>query len=235
MPFSAVRRLWWSVGLPKLPPAELDPAVAQRFEDYTGAWMAQPSSPLLNPPGNTLAYLRWLTEQHEPLFHGSHRDGIEELRPERESRDSTPFGDQAAVFASDDPVWAMWFALLTRGPAFRSTRNGAWFFGSRDLNRHYFFSVNRGVPDSSLLTNGWLYVLPREGFRHERRIAGVLFSSQWVNARPVRPMARIAVGPEDFPFADCIVQHDPDDSMVRTFQRASAVWHRVARTRCQFG
>lgn len=231
-----MRRFWWSLGLPTLPPAPLDPETARRFDDYTETWMGRAGSPpLLRPPGSALAYLRWLAEQHEPLFHGSHRDGIGALRPDRESRATTPFGDQEGVFASDDPVWAMWFALLTHQPGFQSTRNGAWFFGSRDLKRFYLFSVNRGAPDEGLLSDGWLYLLPRDGFRHEPRIGGLLWSSQWVNPGLVRPMARIAVSPEDFPFADCIGRHDPDESMLRTLLRASADWYRVASARSPSG
>lgn len=53
--------------------------------------------------------------RHEPSF--------DVLEPIRRARDTTQFGDRQAVYATSDPVWAMFFALLRRGRPF-STRNG---------------------------------------------------------------------------------------------------------------
>jgi hypothetical protein len=167
-----------------------------------------------------MTYLRWLANQRQLLFHGSKRDSISELRPDRESEDSTAFGNQRAVFASDDPVWAMWFALLARGPGFRSTRNGVWSIRGETQHRQYFFSVDTDQPDAELLTDGWLYVVPRDGFSAEPAVAGLLQSAQWVNSNPVRPLARIAVAPADFPFTSVIGRHTSSESMVRTLHNA---------------
>jgi hypothetical protein len=158
------------------------------------------------------------------LFHGSQRGGIEELRIERETGDSTAYGRQEAVFATDDPVWAMWFALLARGPGFRSTRNGVWSIRG---HRGYFFSVDSD--DAEVLTDGWLYVLPRDGFTPEPAVAVVLQSGQWVSHKPVKPLARLAVAPSDFPFADIVGRHSSGDSMVRTLWNARTAYRRRAR------
>jgi hypothetical protein len=72
-----------------------------------------------------LTLLRWIAQERGILFHGSQRDDLTALEPIRLTRDSTPFGDQQAVFAASDPVWAMYFATLRRGDGFRSTRNGS--------------------------------------------------------------------------------------------------------------
>jgi hypothetical protein len=176
-----------------------------------------------------MTYLRWLAVHRQVLFHGSQRDGISELRPDRESGDSTSFGNQRAVFATDDAVWATWFALLTRGTGFRSTRNGVWSMRGAREKRQYFFSVDSDVQDEELLSDGWLYVLPRVGFTLEPAIAGLLQSGQWVNPNPVRPIARIAVTPMDFPLTNVIGRHSDSDSMLRTLWNARTATRRISR------
>jgi hypothetical protein len=210
---SSGARLLALLGLPRLPPLPpLDAATRRTYEEFTEG----PAEP--RPPGQLLTYLRWLATNRPVLFHGSQRDNIGELRPDRESSDSTAFGNQRAVFATDDPVWAMWFALLTRGPGFRSTRNGVWSLRGERQYRQYFFSVDSDRPDTSLLGDGWLYVLPRAGFTPEPAIAGLLQSGQGINPNPVKPQARLAVSPNDFPFADLIGRHTSNDSMLRTLR-----------------
>ncbi|MEV0286308.1 hypothetical protein AB0H36_19525 [Kribbella sp. NPDC050820] len=205
--------------LPELPP--LDLATHREYEEFTRSYVDPPGSREgLQPPRQTMTYVRWLASHRQVLFHGSQRDSISELRPDRESDDSTAFGSQRAVFATDDPVWAMWFALLTRGQGFRSTRNGVWSIPGDTQHQQYFFSVDSDQPDAELLTHGWLYMLSRDGFTAEPAVAGLLQSGQWVNPNPVRPVARIAVAPADFPFTSIIGRHSGSESMFRTLWNA---------------
>jgi hypothetical protein len=107
---------------------------------------------------------------------------------------------------------------------FRSTRNGVWSIRGR---RRYFFSVDSD--DAEVLTDGWLYVVPRDGFTPEPAVGGVLQSGQWVSREPVKPLARLAVTPSDFPFADIIGRHSSDDSMFRTLWNAHTAYRRRPR------
>ncbi len=127
------------LGLPRLPEVQqVDSATQGVYEEFTSRYVDPPgTSEGLRPPGEVMSYLRWLAVHRQVLFHGSQRDGISELRPDRESGDSTSFGNQRAVFATDDAVWAMWFALLARGRGFRSTRNGVWSVLGDHQKRQY--------------------------------------------------------------------------------------------------
>jgi hypothetical protein len=223
----AVHRIRGVLGLATLPDEALQREEVSRFECFTRRHLdSGPSSgAMISPPGDTLAYVRWLARQRPVLFHGSHRDDLAVLRIDRESTDSSAFGNQAAVSASDDPVWAMWFALLWRGVGFESTRNGASRLrGTR--RRQYWFSVNAGFPDEDLLADGWLYVLPRDGFRQEPAFVGLWYSGQWVSSHPVEPLARLAVAPSDFPFVDRIVRHEPGETTLRTLWRVATAHRR---------
>lgn len=164
--------------------------------------------------------LRWLAQERGLLFHGSGRDDLTTLEPIRLTRDATPFGDQQAVYASSDPVWAMYFAVLRRGGGFRATRNGSTGIVGDLYPRWYLFSHNEEAETEGRFGDGWLYVLPPDGFRPEPSHFGMDYA-HWVSPEAVTPVARIAVAATDFPFPDRIVPHRLDESMRRTFLRAT--------------
>lgn len=75
-------------------------------------WPAAFIDPAVGPtPRPLVPYLRRLARSQPVVFHGSQRRGLVELRDERRSRDTPAYGDQTAVFASQDPVWALFFAV----------------------------------------------------------------------------------------------------------------------------
>jgi hypothetical protein len=168
---------------------------------------------------SALASLQRRALRGDVLFHGSGRNDLDVLQPIRRSRDTTPFGDQLGVFATSDPVWAMYFALLRRGRPF-STRNGSMGTAGGELYpRWYFFSL-RGGHEVEPFGNGWVYLLPRAGFTPEPPLAGRLDTAQWVSSSAVRPVDRFAVKPSDFPFRDLVVTHREREPMFATWLRA---------------
>jgi hypothetical protein len=160
------------------------------------------------------------------LFHGSSRDDLNVLEPIRRSRDATAFGDQQAVYATSDPVWATYFAILRRGRPF-STRNGSIGMAEGEVYpRWYFFSLRGGYDEP--WADGWVYVLPRAGFTPEPPLVGGLDTAQWVSSSAVRAVERVAVKPADFPFRDLVVRHREREPMFVTWLRAG-VRRRIAR------
>lgn len=176
-------------------------------------------------------FLQWLRANRPVVFHGSSRDDLSLLRTVRMTRDVGAFGDQQAVYASDDPVWAMYFAVLRRDPQrFRWTRNACLrpVGGPRDEQRlpRYSFAVNEEALGPSLLGPGTVYVLPREPFRSAPRELGVIDTCHLVSDVEVAPLAKLAVEPSDFPFAD---------SIFTTKQGASELRLALARWRARLG
>jgi len=145
-------------------------------------------------PAARLDFLRWLGQARGVVFHGSQRNDLVELSTERRSRDATEWGNQQAVYASSDPVWAIYFAVLRRDDGWEGTRNGSLGVGGR---RFYFFVHNRGSQSPERFGPGSLYLLPADGFVAE---PGLIDTAHLVSHAPVRPLARIDVTPEDFPF-----------------------------------
>jgi hypothetical protein len=184
--------------LPSLPPPAVDPETAVEFAAVADALLA--GEPARVPDPN-LDFLRWLAENRPVVFHGSPRDDLGELSTERQSRDTTAFGNQQAVYASSDPVWAIYFACLRRDGGWTGTRNGSMAKAGGPLYpRRYFFLHNRGSASPDRLGPGSLYLLSPRTFVADEPLGGVIDTAHLVSHEPVRPLARLDVTPDDFPF-----------------------------------
>jgi hypothetical protein len=168
-------------------------------------------------PQPRVEFLRWLALNRPVVFHGSPRDDLEELSTERRSRDTTTWGDQTAVYASSDPVWSIYFAVLRRDNGWTETRNGSLGIGGR---RFYFFLHNRGSESADRFGPGSLYLLPPETFEAQRPALGFIDLAHLVSRVPVRPLARVDVTPEDFPFRDAIGYYREGEPIWRSMFRA---------------
>lgn len=184
------------------------PAISdhERFDDLARAVDRGEGDPIeydLDVP--KIAFLQWLRRTRPVVFHGSANGDIDVLKPIRFSRDAGAFGDQQAVYASDDPVWALYFAVL-RKQGLRWTKNSCSRVvgDGRDRLPRYTFAID---PDASLndrLGPGTIYVLPRERFEGEAPFLGVIDPCHLVAKGEVPVLAKLAVEPADFPFADAI-------------------------------
>jgi hypothetical protein len=195
--------VWGCLGLARLPslhPLVVDPATAARFAIAADELLAGEEAAVPEP---RLDFLRWLAENRAVVFHGSQRDDLLELSTERLSRDSTAWGNQQAVYASTDPVWAIYFACLRRDGGWTGTKNGSMGRAGGSLYpRRYFFLHNQGSASPDRFGPGSLYLLPPATFVADEPLAGVIDTAHLVSHEPVKPLARLDVRPEDFPFRD---------------------------------
>jgi hypothetical protein len=203
--------------LPSLRPVEPEPGAAERFESAAAELLAHGRRPEDIP---LVTLLRWLAERDGVLFHGSRRGDLEVLQPIRLTRDASAFGDQQAVFASSDPVWALYFATLRWEGGLRSTRNGSFGLANALYPRWYFFSHSEGAEPDGRFGDGWLYVLGRAGFRREPLLWGVVDAGQWASLAAAKPLVGLPVTAADFPFADRVFPHRPSERPTTTFVRA---------------
>jgi hypothetical protein len=208
------RALLAASGLPRLP---------ESARPDRRAWPTQLRDPAEGPtpaPRPLVPYLQHLAETRPVVFHGSRQGGLAELSDARHSRDRSAYGDQTAVFASQDPLWAMFFALLRRDVV-ASTRNASIGADTGVRGRRYLFSVRPSERSTAVpLAPGALYVLPDDGFVHERRRGGLFDTAHRTHAGAVRPLAWFEVRVEDFPFAGYLGRHSDEESMARTLWNA---------------
>ncbi len=147
-----------------------------------------------------VGYLDYLADLERFAFHGSNQAGLEELSTQRKSTDSRSFGRQQAVFATPDPHWAAFFALVDR-ENMTQIRNGSIAFSRRARTRWYLRDVVGAEAGRPIVRAGSLYVLSRDTFRPEPKIAGILDTAQWVSPVSVKPLFALRLDPADYPLA----------------------------------
>ncbi len=146
-------------------------------------------------------------------IHGSGSDDITEFEP-RQSNDTHEFGNRRGVYAAADGLWPYYFAIVDRARV-RSLVNAAGFVVDPDsgveTGPYYFFSIESD--DGAPWREGTVYLLPIEGFEREgeQHRRGLLTrSTQLFVPHAVRPLARVRVSPDGFPFLRDIRRHTSD-------------------------
>jgi hypothetical protein len=125
------------------------------------------------------------------------------------------------MFAASDGIWAMFYAVLDRAKFRLRMLNAALQFElpqGRLSEMRYFFSVSRGALQQNPWREGVVYVLPREGFVQQppyRLGPWTVHDPHWANPNSVRPLARVRVRPQDFPFLHQVRAHDDHELMER--------------------
>ena len=168
-------------------------------------------------------FLCGVAERRRIAFHGTGDGGIECFQPRRPI-DYAPFGDQEAVFATSDPIWAMFYAIVDRD-RYEITLNNACIIlddvEGRPGTPHYYFSISRGPLRERPWRDGYVYFLPADTFveqppgeyaGHSARVP------QLASPVPVTPFARLRVSPDDFPFLAQIRGHE--DERLSEYARA---------------
>ena len=139
-------------------------------------------------------FLRYVGEGQRCLLHGSNDTGIAEFEPR--SQETYTGQPVEAVFATDDGIWVLFFALVARPPVW-SLRNACNVRGDR---RRYFFAIDTDPKAPESWTDGAVYLLPPDTFTQT-------YDAEWISPTPVRPRARLAVTRADFPYADRVFRH----------------------------
>ena len=197
------------------PAFDLSPKTQADFEtllDATppGAWIDY------RIPHPKWQFLDLICKNRELLLHGSQYADIEEARPQK-ALDVRAFSKQEAIYATTDGIWAISFAIVDRRnfqplSLFNScitVRNAP----DQVLGPLYFFSITHSALLRQPWCNGAIYILPRANFEQEppqRMFGAEVAFPHWVGFHPTRPVAKLHIQPQDFPFLDQIHGHDDD-------------------------
>lgn len=153
-------------------------------------------------------FLNYLCETKGFLMHGSGDSSIEIFEP-RQSNDSVEFGNQRAVYAASDAIWAAYFAICDRDRYVRSLVNTCTRVRNDDgiFESLYYFSINEDALPHDPWRTVTIYILPRDTFEVQSSKQGIE-STQWRSFDSVKPLAKITIEPTNFPFLDQIRGHD---------------------------
>ena len=163
-------------------------------------------------------FIQYVMARDTIIFHGTGDPDIDTFAPIRKSvelRDQTGRGNVQGVYGTHDGLWSMFFAVVDRPNLKGSIRNGVMTFHNRagDEVSVYNFSINQDQLADQPWRTGTLYFLPRDTFTR-LMLTPTTFANEWASEQPVRPIARLTVRPEDFPFLDRIGGHD-DSELLR--------------------
>jgi hypothetical protein len=167
-------------------------------------------------------FLCYLADQHNLAMHGSGNPDIALFEP-RQSNDLNEFGNQKAIYAASDALWAMFFAIVDRARV-GSITNACVRLAGPDgalLGPYYVFSVSQSALPERPWRTGTMYVLPRRSFIEQQPMSFGPYEvriAQLASFEPVQPLAKLTVTPEDFPFLRNIRGHD--DQRLAEYARA---------------
>ncbi len=181
-------------------------------------------------------FLQYCMQQERFIFHGSKNLQIEVFSPVRKSvelRDRSGRGNIQAVYGTHDALWAMFFAIVDREKLQGSIRNGVTYFKNRvgEERAFYHFSVNREQLAEKPWSPGALYFLPRETFVRIP-LTPETPSNEWASQVEVKPLAKIQLEPQDFPFLDQIGGHD-DSQLLELAEISRALREQATAARLQ--
>ena len=196
------------------PSVEFDESAKEAFDELLNTTLSSGECPTI---AFTLSWPKWqflchLVDRHDIALHGSGDPNIALFEP-RQSNDLNDFGNQKAVYAASDGLWAMFFAIVDRdrvksitNACVRLAEDTGTFHGP-----YYVFSVSQSALPNQPWRTGTVYLLPRRTFTVQSPMAFGSYQvhiAQLASFEPVQPLAKLTITPEDFPFLQQIRGHD---------------------------
>lgn len=144
-------------------------------------------------------FLSFLGQKKNTLFHGS-SERVDVLEP-RQARDTAKsFGNKKAVYAVEDSVLPIFYAIQDRSKIHGKIISGK-SVDEETGKAAYHFEMPKDVLESKPWKEGVVYVLNKDKFEQGRDEEGRPID-EWVVGEAIEPWARLEVAPEDFRFLD---------------------------------
>lgn len=200
------------------PPFDLPPEKQGAFEEL---WLSRNTGGLIDYclPYPKWQFLTYLCETQEVVLHGSQNGQIKVVEP-RKANDIRAYSNQHAIYATTDGIWVIYFAIVDRKKYPGLSLFNSCFCARISANQFsdplYFFSITHSALLQQPWCEGMIYILPRQTFEREasQQVQGVeIVFPHWVSSVAAEPLARLLVGPEDFPFLSSIHGHN-DEKLV---------------------
>jgi hypothetical protein len=158
-------------------------------------------------------FLCYIAEYHGIALHGTGDPHIHRFEPRR-ADDLNAFGQQTAVYAAGDGLWAMFYAVVDRTSYPMSINNACVRLADASgqvSEPRYVFSISQRVLHQHPWRVGSVYLLPSTTFVTQPPVPFGPYEvriPQLASLVAVRPWARLEIAPEDFPFLTHIRGHD---------------------------
>ena len=196
------------------PSVSLDEKTRMAFDALLDATLNTGGCPTIQftLPWPKWQFLCYLADHHNIALHGSGEPNIALFEP-RQSNDINEFGNQKAIYAASDGLWAMFFAIVDRERVMSITNACVRLADETGTLQgpYYVFSVSQSVLPMQPWRTGTVYLLPRSTFTPQPPIAfgsAQVHIAQLASFVPIQPLAKLTVTPADFPFLMQIRGHD---------------------------
>lgn len=215
------------------PEVDFDKTTQNAFDELFDTTITAGGCPDIefNLPYQKWQFLCHLADRRDIALHGSGNADITLFEP-RQSNDLHEFGNQKAVYAASDGLWAMFFAVVDRDRV-GSVANACVRLADQTGALHgpyYVFSVSQSALPSQPWRTGTVYLLPRRSFVTQPPMAFGEYQvhiAQLASFEPVQPLAKLTIAPEDFPFLMQIRGHA--DERLQEYATALQTGAAVAR------
>jgi hypothetical protein len=198
------------------PGEHLDEKAQMAFDELLDTTLRAGGCPTIqySLPWPRWQFLCYLGDHREIALHGSGTPHIDLFEP-RQSNDLSEFGNQKAVYAASDGLWAMFFAIVDRERVTSITNACVRLADKTNTfsGPYYVFSVSRSTLPSHPWRTGTVYLLPRTTFITQPPLAFGPYQvhiAQLASSEPVQPVAKLTVSPADFPFLMQVRGHDDE-------------------------
>jgi hypothetical protein len=195
------------------PPFDVSPEKQKAFEDL---WQSTHKGCLIDYslPYPKWQFLTYLCDEKDFVLHGSQKHDISIIEP-RQANDIRAYSNQRAIYATTDGIWVIYFAILDRkkfpGLSLFNSCLRARISAGQFSDPMYFFSITHSVLLQKPWCDGMVYILPRQSFEREasQQVQGVeIVFPHWISSVAAGPVAKLLVGPQDFPFLSRIHGHN---------------------------
>ena len=197
----------------KRPSQEFDEPAQNAFDELLNTTINAGGCPTIE---FTLPYPKWqflcyLADHHNIALHGSGDPSISLFEP-RQSKDLSDFGNQKAIYAAADGLWAMFFAIVDRDRVGSITNACVRLTDEMGTTHgpYCVFSVSQSALPNQPWRSGTVYLLPRGTFITQPSMAFGTYEvhfAQLASFEPVQPLAKLNITPEEFPFLSQIRGH----------------------------
>lgn len=156
-------------------------------------------------------FLYYLTKNKRVVLHGSNQQEVHTFEPRKQTLYN---GEMAtAIFATKDPMWPIFYAILDKRKIVGNIRNGS--ISANGKSFFHFYSLTKPTFINEPWTTGMIYILPEETFINVSK--GAIQFNEWISENAVSPFAKMEVEPSDFYFLKKVASHRSDESAIKTW------------------
>ncbi|WP_069201894.1 hypothetical protein [Bacillus niameyensis] len=156
-------------------------------------------------------FLYYATKQKSFVLHGSNNKYIDSFEPRKQTLYNGKW--TTAVFATKDPIWPIFYAIFNKEKIVGNMRNGS--VSANGKKPFHFYSLTKPTLQNEPWTNGMIYLLQEDSFRHISQ--GTIQFDEWISDEAIEPIAKIEVEPDDFYFLNKVATHRSDESVMKAW------------------